>query len=355
MTPLDDRHNIGATVGRSWDEIHRKRLIPVSAPPEAVQVSPLTSVFLQDLSEQMLVRFGEDPLAAFDTPLALVQQHPSSCWADLDDGIICISESFLEMLEFAAAHASLVNIVRRIEKKLAECGNDPRGLLNSIATSRSTLHAMQTTRLLLLMIGEKPAPQIAKVLPDGHKRFVHSQIAASATFAVLHEQAHLEIQAGRLAPGADVETPDAFLHDVRTGSREEEYAADLFAAGRIKGDRNGSFVRAASFFFFNQWVIDYLLHNQRSSHPPAFNRIQRLMHALPNMQQEDKAFFTLMTEGLNAQSQLRRALSVKEPSERYAALLRYARAAGEYSHYEDLADALCRTYEELGLSGRSER
>ena len=351
MTPFDeDDVQVVAAASRVHMALERRRLIPMPASRGEVTVSPLTGAFLQDLTEVALIHFGEDPLAAFNTSVALLSAHPFTCEVDLEDEVIFVSDTFIEALEFAAAQASLVNIVRRIKKLLTESGDDPLGLLEGINKSRDALHSMYMTRMLLHVIGEKPAPTIAKFLPKEHKIFVHSQLVAATIFALLHEQAHLEIQAGRLTPKLTVELRNTFIENTFTESQKEEYTADLWAASQIKRERKGSFVRAANFFFFNQWVVDYLLHNEESEHPPAFNRIQHLMQALPDMRQEDITFFTIMTEGLNRQKQLRQALKVKDRSERYSSLLRYSRAGGRYQHYEDIAEALCQTFEDLGLA-----
>lgn len=351
MIPFDGEGSQAVTsVSRVHKELRRRRLIPMPVSSGDVTVSPLTSAFLQDLTEVALMHFGEDPLAAFNTSVALLSAHPFACEVDLEDKIIFVSDTFVEALEFAAAQASLVNIVGKIRRSLTEAGDDPLGLLAGINKSRDALHSMYMTRMLLHVIGEKPAPTIAKVLPKEYKLFVHSQMVAATIFALLHEQAHLEIKAGRFAPELMVDLKDAFVDRDLTEAQKEEYNSDLWAARQIKCNRKGSFVRAACFFFFNQWVVDYLFHNEQSEHPPAFNRIQYLMHALPDMRQEDVTFFTIMTEGLNRQQLLRQALNVKDPSERYSSLLRYSRAGGNYQHYENIAGALSRTFEDLGLA-----
>lgn len=350
MIPFDGNDSKAvAAASRVYKKL-RRRLVPIPESSGNVTVSPLTDAFLQDLTEVSLSRFGEDPLAAFNTQIALLSAHPFTCEVDLVEKIIFISDTFVEALEFAAAQASLINIVNRIRKLLTETSNDPHGLLDGINKSRNALHSMYMTRMLLHIIGEKSAPAIAKVLPKEYKLFVHTQLVAATIFALLHEQAHLEIEAGRFIPELTVDLKNAFVNMKLTEDQKEEYASDLWAARQIKKARRGSFIRAASFFFFNQWVVDYLLHNEQSHHPPAFNRIQHMMQAMPDMRQEDIAFFTIMTEGLNQQHQLRKALNVKDRSERYSSLLRYSRAGGAYQHYEDIAEVLSRTFEELGLA-----
>jgi len=329
--------------------LETKRLIPMPRDSREWDISPLTGAFLQDLTEISLERFGQDPLSAFDTPVVLLSSHPFACEVDLEDEVVFVSDTFLEALEFAAAQASIVNIIGKIKKFLLEAGNGADPLLQGIRQSGAALHSMYMTRMLLHVIGEKPAPAIAQVLPEQYKLFVHYQLAAAAIFALLHEQAHLEIKSGCLQPMLSVDLKDAFLNKNSSNDQIEEYACDHWAATQFMGSVRTSFVRAACFFFFNQWIVDYLLHNGESAHPPAFNRIQHLMLTLPEVKQEDIQFFNIMTKGLNSQGKLRDALNIRDQSQRYASILKYSRAGGNYKHYEEIVDSLSRSFEELGL------
>ena len=341
---------VAAAASRIQSELAKKRLIYMPCDSSEWDISPLTGAFLQDLTEVSLTRFGEDPLSAFDTPVVLLSSHPFACEVDLEDEVILISDTFLEALEFAAAQASLINLIRRIKNLLSEAGKDKNPLLQGIQQSGEAIHSMYMTRMLLHVIGEKPAPDIAQVLPKEYKFFVHYQMVSATIFALLHEQAHLEIKGGRLTAELSIDLVDTFINKDNTEDQIEEYACDHWAARQFKGTVRGSFVRTACFFFFNQWVVDYLLHNNKSVHPPTFNRIQYLMLALPEMRQDDFEFFNIMTKGLNSQTKLREALNIKDQSQRYASILKYSRAGGSYEHYEEIANALSRSFEELGLA-----
>jgi len=341
--------SLAAAANRIHSELKRKRLIPMPCDSCEWDVSPLTAAFLQDLTEVSLTRFGEDPLSAFDSPVVLLSSHPFTCEVDLEDEIIFVSDTFLEALEFAAAQASIINIIGRLKKFLSETGNEKDPLLQGIRQSGAAIHSMYMTRMLLHVIGEKTAPAIAQVLPKKHKLFIHYQLVAATIFALLHEQAHLEIKAGRLQPMLSVDLKDTFITKDSSIDQIEEYACDRWAAKQFKGAARSSFLRAACFFFFNQWIVDYLLHNNESEHPPAFNRIQHLMAVFPEIKQNDVVFFNMMTEGLNSQSELREALNLKDQAKRYASILKYSRAGGSYQHYEEIANALSRSFEELGL------
>ncbi len=146
MTPFKgDIVKVAAAATRVHDELRQRRLIPMPGSSSEWAISPLTGAFLQDLTEVAFTRFGEDPLASFDTPVALLSSHPFACEVDLEDKIIFISDAFLEALEFAASQASLINLVGRIKKSLSEAGKDQSPLLEGINQSGNALHSMYMT------------------------------------------------------------------------------------------------------------------------------------------------------------------------------------------------------------------
>ena len=98
----------------------------------------------------------------------------------------------------------------------------------------------------------------------------------------------------------------------------------------------------------NQWVVDYIKSQDGSDHPPAFNRIQAIMDALPDLRDSDVAFFEIMTAGLNEQKELRTALRDKSTASRYAALTRWSRSHLGFADYERMVEAVCQAYREIG-------
>ncbi len=328
----------------------RRQLVPLRPGDTDPSLSKLTNVLLTDLSEIALVRLGVDPLSRYETQVALLSDSPYTCEADIAENTIFISETFIEAIEFAAAQAALVNICGKLEKALSNSTDDPHGLGNSIREAKTALHSLYMSRMLLHILGECPAPRLAALLPEKQKPFVHHQVATCLTFALLHEQAHLEFAVGRARPEDMVDGKDLFVEFPLNSSQREEHSADVWAVRQVTESVRASFLRTATFFFFNQWVIDYLLHAIDSEHPPGFNRIQHLMKSIPDMQKSDSQFFDLMTKGLNQQHKIRLALNKKSKEDRYSSLLRYCRASCQFENYEPLVNSVCRAFEELGLS-----
>lgn len=304
---------------------------------------------MQNLADEMLTHFGEDPLAAYDTSISLLESNRVVCEVALDERLILVSDSFIRLLEFSAAQASLVNIVERLRKHLEEDDEDPHRILVGINRSAEAIHAMYTSRLLMHMMGEFQAPSLTDLLPREYQVFVRAQTAIAATFSFLHEQAHIEIAEKRLSINDATRVLNSFVDEQPSRDQAEEHCCDVWAIRNIAEYGRARFVRTACFFFFNQWVLDYLLHDTANPHPPAFNRIQFLVQVVGELREDDFAFFSLMTHGLNGQSKLRHALNEHEPSKRKDRLLRFCRAAASYQHYEDIVDALSRSFEQIVL------
>lgn len=327
----------------------RRSLVSTTAKGIELKISPLTPALLADLSEVGLVRLSADPLSKFDTQVALVEDAPSICEVLLDKEQIILSDRFLGAIEFAAAHAALVNIIGKVKGAIAAGADDSANLAEAFAGATTAVHSLYMSRMLLHVLGEEDAPQIASLLPQRHKKFVHQQTAMCLTFALLHEQAHIEFAQDNCSIGELRAHADPFVDIQPNASQLEEHHADIWAVRQVEGEMRSSFLRAASFFFFNQWVIDYLMELNGAEHPPAFNRIQALMQEVPDLKNSDIQFFNIMTKGLNKQSQLRTALNERDQSVRYAKFLKWCRSHLKFNEYEGLVGALCRTYEEMGL------
>jgi hypothetical protein len=353
MIPLELDDPARLQLRASHSRARTKQLLALQSSDADPTISPLSGVLLTDLSEVALLRLATDPLSQFDTPVGFVSGAPFFCEVDLEAGHILFSEKFVEAIEFAAAQASLVNIIGAIKRSSDAHGADVAELKSAMTSAQTALHSLYMSRLTLHILNEAPPPSIAVLLPERHKLFVHHQTALCLTFALLHEQAHLELHRGKESlDSQEISLNEAFVAHDLSDAQKEEFFADSWAIKRVGGPSRGTFLRAASFFFFNQWIIDYLTDVQVSDHPPAFNRIQALMASIPDFKSEDATFFTIMTQGLNRQVQLRAALNTKDQPTRYASLLKWCRSHLAYQDYEALVGSVCRIYEELGLHER---
>ncbi|MBK0327040.1 hypothetical protein I5535_07015 [Rhodobacteraceae bacterium F11138] len=331
-----------------------RRLLELQSSEARGSVSPLTQVLLTDLSEVSLTRLGADPLSRFDTAVGFMCDAPFFCEVDLDAKHILFSEKFVQAIEFAAAQAALVNIMNAIKRAFDAGVEDAADLKAAMVSAQTALHSLYMSRLTLHILDEAPLPNTAALLPERHKLFVHQQTALCLTFALLHEQAHLALSKHRDGRNEIVQKlPSSFVQTSPSEAQKEECLADIWAVRQVDGPARGTFLRAASFFFFNQWTIDYLTDLCTAEHPPAFNRIQMLMAAVPDLQESDVAFFSIMTDGLNQQAQLRTALNEKDQPTRYASLLKWCRSHLAYDGYEPLVRSLCQTYEEMGLHNQT--
>lgn len=312
----------------------------------------LTQALLTDLCEVSLLRLGEDPLARFDTPLAFVAGGMPRIYSVPSTGMIVLSEDFLQAIELMAALAALTNLVRRLRKELAGDTADVVQLRRLLQDSHSAVYGLVQARLLLHLTGERKAPALASLLPKSYMQFVHQQTALCIVFALLHEQAHIvftrsgEQLAGldpAAGPSGSVSAQAQVIIEAINGDKAEEFAADRWAVDQVGAGRS-TLIKAATFFFLNQWIFDAIAHRNEGGHPAAFNRIVALTSAFPEFGEKDPVFDSVVRTGLFGQERFRKSMAEPDTRKRYAQMLKFVRGLSDFGQLEDLVSALSNSY-----------
>ena len=311
----------------------------------------LTQALLTDLSEVAQIRLGEDPLSQFDTPVAFVSGGLPRIYCMTESTTIVISEGPIQAIEMMAAHAALVNLLRRLRENLRDDTADLNALREQLKKSHGVVYGLIQARLLLHLMGEREAPRLANLLPREYMSFVHQQTALCIVFALLHEQAHIEFAKQRASGSsaafqtttAKAPIKESVVIEAINGDKEEEFSADNWAILQAKEGRH-TLIKAATFFFLNQWVFDVIAHRNDGQHPAAFNRIVALSEAFPEFGRADPGFHNVVRSGLFGQNSFRRTMSETTPGKRYAGMLKYARALSDFSSLKDLITALSGSY-----------
>jgi hypothetical protein len=333
------------------DDLHSKMLPATNALADTHclnlgEQSALTSSLLTDLSETCLRQIGDDPLARFETKVALISGRSCILEADPKRHLILVSEAFIAAMEFAVANAALTNLISKL-KHITNRSTEHPELAASLRNAQTTMYAMFQGHLLLHMTGEKAAPSICPLLPAEYRVFVHEQLALCLSFALLHEQAHIEFASGVDIAVHGLARVGRFARTVDSPDQLEEHAADAWAVEQVQPSGRARITKSASFFFLNQWFYDYMSYSEGGSHPPALNRLQFINSLADDLKTEDPTFSEIMLKDLNKQHHLRTALDRRERWDRYAKALRYARRISAFQDYPAMVNAVCQAYEEF--------
>lgn len=350
----DDLHQkILSTV----DEVHlslQKSFVPWKPDDASTSDQPLecwshrrVNSFLNTLRDVSRQRLGENLLAPFETKVAIVDGgFPQLAGCDATADVIVLGDKFLRGIEFATAHAALIQLLKEIRVRYDD-SNNSAGLAAIIENHWQAVYGLCQSRLLLHLVGLEPAPELTSRLPARYREFAESQAALCTVFVLLHEQAHLTFAKAEPRNRKHRKVVRHVIVESLNVSKTEELEADRWAIEQVSDSHRATLLKAALFFFINSWILDYVAHGEESTHPTGANRCQELVACFPEFSEEDPDFFRIVESDLFGLSGFRRAMEKTSKAERRGAMMRFCWAADQFPHLEELVSALAQTYEEL--------
>lgn len=228
-----------------------------------------TEDLLASISETCNLYIGADLLAGHDAQLAVIEDPSFDLWCLPDQKLICMTRGFLDAIAFIAATYILRYMASNLQKH-ARRNNLERP---ELALFIRTLLEMQTVRLTLHMVGERPAPLLFETFDSETRIEAGHVINLVLAFALLHEQAHIEL-------AKNPATLERWRESIALSHlrREvlEEHFADWWALERVPAWRRDEFFKPVLLFFVNQWLVDLIAYAADGTHPHSMARLELL-------------------------------------------------------------------------------